>query len=150
MDWTYNGLPVEFDEIKENVGFVYLIENLDTGRKYIGKKLLWKPKRVTKKDPKTGKVRKDAKTGKPMMKLTKVESDWRDYFGSSAELLADVSALGADRFSRKILKLSKTKGQLSYDELQEQMDRRVLQSEGYYNGIIQVRIHRSHLDATDE
>ena len=141
MDWVYKGSSVNFDDISDNVGFVYVITNIDSGRKYIGKKLLWKPKTTQKKDPKTGKVKK---------KRTKVESDWRTYYGSSAELKKDVEELGDGRFLREILHLSKTKGQLSYDELVEQINRRVLQSDDYYNGIIQVRIHRSHLDAGND
>jgi hypothetical protein len=34
---------------------------------------------------------------------------------------------------------------LSYMELKEQMLREVLLNDDYYNGIIQVKIHRSHV-----
>jgi len=141
MEWTYQGRPVVFDDISEYVGFVYLIENLDNGRKYVGKKNLWKPKVSRRKNPKTGKI----KTTR-----TRVESDWKDYYGSSKELESDVEKLGTDRFSREIIKFCRTKGQMSYDELKEQISRRVLESDEYYNGIIQVRIHRRHLDGSED
>ena len=68
--WHYNGK--EYDETPEEYqGFVYMITELDTGKKYIGKKFFWKPKTL----PIT-------KTRKRRVK-TRVESDWRTYFGSS-------------------------------------------------------------------
>ena len=36
MTWYYDGVP--FQESGTHFGFVYLIENLITGRKYIGRK----------------------------------------------------------------------------------------------------------------
>jgi hypothetical protein len=127
MQWTYQGIIVE--EIPEGIiGFVYLITNLTTGRKYIGKKLA-QFKRT--KPPLKGKKRK---------RKTTVESDWRDYWGSSENLQADVATLGPEQFTREIIYYCKSRSELSYLEAKEQFDRCVLETDDYYNGIINVRV----------
>ena len=127
MLWTYRGKTVE--EISEGyIGFVYLITNLTNNKKYIGKKLAQFKK---SKPPLKGK--------KNRRKFT-VESDWRDYWGSSDKLNEDVNTLGKDKFTREILFFCKSKAELSYLEAKEQFDRRVLESDDYYNGIINVRV----------
>ena len=130
MKWTYQGKLVE--EIpKEFIGFVYLITNLTNGQKYIGKKLSQFKKT---RPPLKGKKRK---------RRTLVESDWRDYWGSSEHLLEDVKNLGEENFTREILHYCTTRGQLSYLEAKEQFDREVLLTDEYYNGIINCRIGSS-------
>ena len=127
--WLYNNSPLEI--IPENAyGYVYLITNTITGRKYIGKKLFWFRK---------------TKVVKGKKKRLKVESDWRDYWSSSEEVKKDVDALGADKFIREILHICPNKGSCNYLEAREQMDRRVLETDGYYNGQIQCRVHRTHI-----
>ena len=127
MQWTYQGKPV--DEIPDEYeGFVYLITNLTNGRMYIGKKLA---KFKTTKPPLKGK--KNKRRGYK-------ESDWKDYWGSSDRLQADVAALGEDNFTREILYYCRSRAEMSYIEAREQFDRRVLESDDYYNGIINVRV----------
>ena len=127
--WLYNNSPLEI--IPENAyGYVYLITNTITGRKYIGKKLFWFRK---------------TKVVKGKKKRLKVESDWRDYWSSSEEVKKDVDALGSDKFIREILHICPNKGSCNYLEAREQMDRRVLETEDYYNGQIQCRVHRTHI-----
>jgi hypothetical protein len=127
MNWTYQGK--EINEIPEEYeGFVYLITNLTTGQKYIGKKLA---KFKTTKPPLKGK--KNKRRGYK-------ESDWRDYWGSSDRLNADVQELGPENFTREILYLCKSRAEMSYIEAREQFDRRVLETDEYYNGIINVRV----------
>ena len=127
MQWTYKGKQLESIP-EEYEGFVYLITNTTTGQKYIGKKLA---KFKTTKPPLKGK--KNKRRGYK-------ESDWRDYYGSSDRLNADVAALGSDKFTREILYLCKGRGEMSYIEAREQFDRRVLETDDYYNGIINVRV----------
>lgn len=132
MQWTYQGKPI--DELPIDCeGFVYIITNTTNGRKYIGKKLA---KFKTTKPPLKG--RKNKRRG------TK-ESDWRDYWGSSDKLQQDVDDLGADKFTREILHLCPSRGVMSYLEAKEQFDRRVLESDDYYNGIINVRVGGSNV-----
>jgi hypothetical protein len=136
LDWEYQGGSLSEIDLEEWIGFVYIIENKLNNRKYVGQKLLWFATTKYKKNPKTGKRKK--------IKGRKV-SDWQTYYGSSEHLKADVAIMGADNFSRTILKFCKATGELTYEELKEQMYRKVLESDEYYNGIIQVKIHKSHV-----
>jgi hypothetical protein len=68
------------------------------------------------------------------------ESDWKEYWGSSDRLQADVDAQGPNNFTREILYLCKGRGEMSYLEAREQFERRVLERDDYYNGIINVRV----------
>ena len=138
MTWYYQGSPIT--EPPENaIGFVYLIENLVTGRKYIGKKLLTFSKTTYKTVKlKNGKKKRQRIRGK-------IESDWKDYYGSSDNLKIDIELLGKDKFKREILYLCKSKAECSYIEAREQFERKVLESDDYYNGQISVRIHGSHI-----
>jgi hypothetical protein len=136
--WYYNGTPVE-QLPPDCVGFVYMIENLDTGRKYIGKKLA----RFSKTTYKMVKLKNGTKKRKRIKTL--VDSDWPTYYGSNKELNEHVEMQGTDRFRRHILHYCYSKAECSYVELREQIERRVLESDEYYNGIIQFKRHRNHL-----
>jgi hypothetical protein len=138
MDWTYENTVVE--TLPEDcVGFVYLITNSISGRMYIGKKLA----KFSKTTYKTVKLKNGTKKKKKIR--GKIDSDWRDYYGSSPELSKDVAELGAENFTREILFYCKSKSECSYIEAREQFSRRVLESKDYYNGHIQVRVHGSHI-----
>ena len=121
------------------VGFVYCITNNSTGRKYIGKKLA----KFSKTTYRMVKLKNGNKKRKKIR--SKVDSDWQDYYGSSPNLTEDVMSLGKDQFTREILYYCYSKAECSYVEAREQMDRRVLESDEYYNGIINVRVHGSHI-----
>lgn len=128
MTWTYQGKEVE--ELPQDVvGFVYIITNTTNDRQYIGKKLA---KFSRSRPPLKGKKNK---------RRTKVESDWRDYYGSSDELNEDIAQLGKDNFKREILFYCYSKSELSYIEAREQFNYKVLESDKYYNGHIRVRVH---------
>lgn len=130
MTWHYNGEPVETIDDKY-LAFVYLITNLQTGKKYIGLK--------TTKSKKTKMV-------KGKKKRFTVESDWRDYWSSSVELKEDLEILGKENFKREILYFCINKGSANYLEAREQFDNRVLENpDNWYNGIINCRVHWSHL-----
>lgn len=131
--WTYQGQPFTSDMIGEYFGFVYLITNLDNGKMYVGKKWFWSTRKLP---PLKGKTRK---------RRVQKESDWQKYYGSSDEVKLLVEQHGEDNFEREILRLCKTKGECSYYELVEQVDREVLLRDNYYNGIIQCKIHSKHL-----
>jgi hypothetical protein len=138
MSWLFKNSPVE--TLPEDcVGFVYLITNKLSGRKYIGKKLA----KFSKTAYKVVKLKNGTKKKKKIR--SKIESDWQDYYGSSPELTKDVVALGVENFSREILYYCKSKSECSYIEAREQFSCRVLESDDYYNGHIQVRVHGSHI-----
>ena len=80
--WQYNGVAFTGEDIGDHFGFVYLITNIQNGRKYIGRKYFWS----FRKPP--GKKRK-----------VKKESDWRKYYGSCPELKEDVEKFGKENFS---------------------------------------------------
>ena len=130
MSWTFQGKTV--DKLPDDcVGFVYEITNTVTDRKYIGKKLA---KFKRSRPPLKGRKNK---------RRFKVDSDWKDYYGSSDALLEDIQKIGKDKFTREILFYCKNKGELSYVEAREQFSRKVLESNDYYNGHIRVRVHGS-------
>ena len=83
--------------------------------------------------------------GRKNKRRSKVESDWRDYWGSSEHLQADVDNLGPEKFTREILHYCPSKGILSYLEAKEQFDRKVLLTDDYYNGIINCRVGSSQI-----
>lgn len=132
MTWLYEGnevheLPVGCE------AFVYLITNKTNDMKYIGKKLA------------KFKITKQPLKGKKNKRRSTKESDWQVYWGSSDRLKADVELLGVDNFTREILYFCPSRGIASYLEAREQFERRVLETDDYYNGIINVRIGGSNI-----
>ena len=138
MTWLYQSQTVE--TLPEDcVGFVYIITNITNGRMYIGKKLA----KFSKTTYKTVKLKNGNKKKKKIR--SKVDSDWQEYYGSSPNLTLDIEQLGKDKFTREILYYCASKSECSYVEAREQFSRRVLESNDYYNGHIQVRVHGSHI-----
>jgi hypothetical protein len=130
--WTYENKL--YDEApKEYMGFVYLITDLTTNRKYIGKKLFWNTRKLK---PLKGKTRRRTQV---------VESNWKNYYGSNEELQQLVENSHAQRFEREILHLCTKKGIMGYLEAREQFDRNVLLSDEYYNNFIGCKIHGKHV-----
>lgn len=124
------------DDFKEYVGFVYLITNMVTGQKYIGKKFFWSTTR--KRIP-----------GRKNRKVTIKESDWRKYKSSSKDVKADIKLLGEDNFRFEILKLCTSKTELTYTETMLQFKADVLTAKTpsgefeYYNENICSRFYRT-------
>jgi hypothetical protein len=130
--WYYNNKL--YDTTPEDFqGFVYEITELDTNKKYIGKKNFWKPKTLPITKNRKRRVR------------TRTESDWKQYYGSSNEVCVLVEERGTDKFRRVILKLCKTKGDMSYHEAKLQFDNNVLLNDNYFNNFIGCKIHSKHL-----
>jgi hypothetical protein len=131
--WLYNGKEVSDEDIEGYVAFVYLITNLQNGKRYIGKKLLTKTR--TKKIK--GKVRR---------KKIVTESDWKTYYGSNDSLNSDRQVIGDVSFKRDILAFCKSRGTANYLEAKLQFQYEVLENPNdWYNEQIRVRVHRSHL-----
>jgi len=121
--WQYDQ-PIPTD----TYGFIYCIENLKTGRKYIGKKQMLHTKKL--------KPLKGKKNKRHFIEGT----DWKTYTSSSNELNEDIAKQGKENFAFKILKLCTCKWELAYWEAKLQFDNNVLLEESYYNGIINLRI----------
>lgn len=134
MTWYYEFKPIDESILESYVGFVYCITNLTNGRRYIGKKLL-KFKR--------------SKQVKGKKKRFLVDSDWRTYWGSNKTLIADVQALGEDKFRRDIMRLCVSKGECNYFEAKLQFECNVLETDSFYNDWIMLKVHRSHLKKVD-
>jgi hypothetical protein len=138
MTWLFENTQIE--ALPEDcVGFVYLITNLVTGRKYIGKKLA----KFSKTTYKVVKLKNGNKKKKKIR--SKIDSDWQTYYGSNDELNKDIQTLGQENFKREILYYCNSKAQCSYIEAREQFRHQVLESDAYYNGQISVRVHGSHI-----
>jgi hypothetical protein len=130
INWIYEDKNFSEEQIEDNYGFVYVITNLQTGKKYIGKKFFYSLK---------------TKVIKGKKKRQKLSSDWKTYFGSNTELQNDVKLLGQSMFKREIIYLCKTKGECGYMEAKEQFQKCVLESNEYYNTWIMVRVRKNHL-----
>jgi len=138
MSWLFENNQVEILP-EDCVGFVYLITNTVSGRKYIGKKLA----KFAKTSYKVVKLKNGTKKKKKIR--SKIDSDWQTYYGSNDELNKDIQTLGPDQFTREILFYCKSKAECSYVEAREQFRHKVLESDAYYNGQISVRVHGSHI-----
>ena len=114
--WTFNDIPFTSQDIKSYVGFVYLITEIDTNKKYIGRKYFYQ-------------LRK--KKGKS--KRVKSESDWKKYYGSSKELLEKIKIKEKNNYKRQILSLHTTKGDVNYEEVKQLFLNNVLEDSDYYN-----------------
>ena len=138
--WQFEGKDFSDELIGDNIGFVYLITNLITGKRYFGKKLFFFSKTAIR----TVKLKNGTKKKKKIKSL--IDSDWRDYWSSSEELKKDVILHGEDKFCREILHLCKTKGMMGYLEAKLQFKFEVLEKPNeFYNGIINCKIHRTHI-----
>lgn len=126
--WTHNNQ--EFVDAGDWYGFIYEITNNLTGKKYIGRKYFT--------EAKTRQV-------KLKKKRTRVESNWREYWGSNKTLIEDVAKYGVENFTRVILMLCKTRGNTNYWEAKFLFDNNVLLSDNYYNDWIMVKTHRKHI-----
>lgn len=105
MTWYYRGEPINSEDDlpkdKKYIGFIYLLVQKSTGKKYIGRKLLQKPKYTTVNKKK---------------KKTMVSSDWMTYYSSSPVIIEFVKEHGTDDFAREILTFVTSKGSLVYTE----------------------------------
>jgi hypothetical protein len=112
---------------KDYLGFIYRIERISDGKFYIGKKQYWRGS----KPPSAYKIK------------LPLETDWKNYWGSSKDLQLDIKALGLNSFKRTILMECKNKWDLAYNELIKQLEARVLdKNTNSYNGIIHVRLNK--------
>jgi len=128
--WLYEEKEIDYELVNEYYGFVYLIENIETGKRYIGRKYFTKA---------------SSKQIKGKRKRCRKESDWKDYWGSSSRLLLDIGKEGQDKFKRSILRLCKTRGECNYWEAKLQFIHNVLETDDYYNDNIMMKFTRNNI-----
>ncbi len=118
--WIYKNTAFTSNNIGSFFGYVYCITNLQSSKQYIGRKYFWQFRKPR------GKSRK-----------VRSESDWKRYYGSSAELNADRKLIGNNCFRREIISLHETKGWVNYEETKQLFLNNVLsEDENYYNSNI--------------
>lgn len=118
LDWIFCGRALNDDDLKGAAGFVYLITERATGRKYLGRKY-FRSVRMPRRKGATRRVGRD--------------SGWRDYYGSSDALAALIAEKGRAAFDREIVSIHKTRGDTNYAEVRELFVRDVLEREDYIN-----------------
>ena len=134
--WYYQGTTFTSDDIGDFFGYVYRITNLQNDKQYIGRKYFYQ-----KRKPKGGKRRVTS------------ESDWKRYYGSSAELKQDIKEYGKNNFRREIISLHKTLGKVNYEETRQLFLNNVLTEHvdglpKYYNSNILGRyMRKDYFDA---
>jgi hypothetical protein len=126
---------------EDYTGFVYKITNLTNGKFYIGKKSFFHNTNV-KLGKKELAALPTARGKKPSTKLVIKESNWKDYWGSNKELIQDVKELGSEHFECLILRLCKTKKQLTYFEVHYQCTSDCLLGANSYNDNILAKFFR--------
>lgn len=111
--WEYQGTL----DPSKHFGFLYLIINKATGRRYLGiKQFSFK------------------KGGK------RVASDWETYTGSSKWLNADISKQGKDNFKFIIIAVYPDKPSLKYAEVKAIIEHNALWDDNYYNQFLGAKI----------
>jgi hypothetical protein len=134
--WTYNNREVTENDASIYYGFVYCIENIQTGKRYIGRKYFTKAATKQVKG-KRKKIRKD--------------SGWTEYWGSSQKLLEEIGKQGSQNFKRTILRLCRTRGECNYWEAKLQFEHDVLNAKlengepAFYNENILVKFTRRNI-----
>lgn len=129
-EWLYQGKPFTAEQTEGFYGFIYLIINNTSGRKYVGRKYLTKA--ATKQV--NGKKKKIRKT-----------SDWETYWSSSEILKEEVKTLGESNFTREILHLCRSRSECNYMETKEIFQRDALLREDYINAWVSCKIHKKHV-----
>lgn len=130
MTWTYNNEPVTQELLDDHWGFVYVIRNKVTGKRYVGKKFFTKA---------------GYRTVKGKRKKIRLASDWESYYGSNKVLLEDVERLGADQFERYIIRLCKNRSECSYWETHYIFQYEALLSDRWYNEWVTCKVSKRHI-----
>ena len=125
--WIYNDQEVVVAP-DGAVGFIYLMTNIETGRKYIGKKYLYSERKVN-----MGKKEIAALQNKRLKKwkVVKKDSDWQEYNSSCDEIKAEIKA--GVKFDKQIICWTYSKLETYYLEVKYQFQNNVLESDEWYN-----------------
>ena len=137
--WTYKGLLItSIDDMPDGTyGFIYKVTHKTSGKKYIGKNVLYfeRNKRLGKRALealKEERAKKGIKGRVPLKQKVITESDWKDYYGSHAEIKKLLEKDGPMSFTKQILSYVKSKKELTYYECKELFINEVLERDNEY------------------
>ena len=147
--WLYKGEEVNsIDQMPENTfGFIYEVVHKPSGRKYLGKKVLYfeRNKRLSQKAINQLREERKAKGigGRvPLKQKIVSESDWMKYYGSHAEIKQLIKEGKQDEFDREILQYVPSKKLLTYYECKYLFINEVLENENYINDNVLAKFYR--------
>jgi len=159
--WIYQGRI--FNDItdfpKDTYGFIYEVFHKPTGKKYIGKKVLYfeRNKRLGKRALEQLRLERKAQGigGRvPLKQKVITESDWKDYYGSHPTIVKYVKESKDLRkdFERKILDLVPNKKLLTYYECKHLFINDVLEtySHMYINDNILGKFYRKDFNYVED
>lgn len=140
--WLYKNKKIESLEDMPcgTYGFIYEVNHIPSGRKYIGKKQL-----VFIRKKQLGKKAIEALTDKRAKKyeIIEKESDWKTYYGSHKDILKLIKEGKQEEFTREILQFVPDKKQLTYFECKYLFIKEVLeQPDSYINDNILGKFYR--------
>lgn len=145
----WGGVP---PDPEKSLGFIYLIEDLTTRQKYIGKKNYW----ISKPGAEKCKSKVHDRCSDKWKESCWKESNWKTYKGSSKFLTKYMNDNPDHEYHYTILKNCRSRGVLSYWECRELWDRKVLESllpngeHEYFNLSINAIRFRPNLSVSDE
>jgi hypothetical protein len=144
--WLYKDKVIESleDFPQDTFGFIYEVTHLPSGKKYLGKKVLFfnQKKTLTKKELSEWK----GPGRKPKYKRVEKESDWKTYYGSQENIKKLVKEGKVEDFKREILYLASNKKMLTYIETKLLFLNEVLERDEYLNGNILGSFYRKDFE----
>ena len=129
-NWKWKGEVLKQEDIEDWYGFIYLIEDLENNKKYIGEKSFW-----------------SFKVPKGKSNKKKVPSDWEKYESSNAQLkdlVKESKEYKHDKFKFTILALCKDKSVMKLVEARWILGLGALMSKDYYNANIRITVLNSY------
>ena len=137
--WWYKGNMITdiSDMPKNTYGFIYEVLHKSSGKKYIGKKVLFFERNIKIGKKETLLLREERKAkgigGRvPLRKKVIKESDWKNYYGSHKDILKLVKEGKGFDFERKILTFVPSKKLLTYYECKYLFINEVLENRNNY------------------
>lgn len=109
--WKFQGIDLECAP-ENSIGFVYILTDLITGKRYIGKKSFYSVRKLKPSDK----------------RRTRVASDWKHYYSSSPTIKQLIKEHGNERFSREILAICTLDRDMNYLEVKYQFQFNVLEN----------------------
>ena len=145
-NWIYEGKEVRsIEDLPSGTHtFIYIIENLDKNKIYIGRKqvIAVRNKPITERERKLPEF---ADRRKKKRQIITEARKWMEYTGSNKELNEDIG--NGDTIRKTILKCCKTKNQATYYETKMQFCEGIIEGEvNSYNDNILGKFYRKSLD----